>query len=145
MDWLSRLPVGSSASTQRRRGDQGPGHRDPLLLAAGELVRLVVAAIGQADEVERGPGPAAPFGGSHPRVRQRQLDIGQRGRARDQVERLEHEADPAVAHQRELPVVEAGLTSTPSSRYWPPVGMSRQPRMFISVDLPEPDEPMIAT
>ena len=33
----------------------------------------------------------------------------------------------------------------PSSRYWPAVGMSRQPRMFISVDLPEPDEPMIAT
>ena len=36
------------------------------------------------------------------------------------------------------------LTSTPSSRYRPEVGMSRHPRMFISVDLPEPDEPMMA-
>ena len=31
------------------------------------------------------------------------------------------------------------LTSTPSNRYRPKVGMSRQPRMFISVDLPDPD------
>src|SRR5581483_2569447 len=36
-------------------------------------------------------------------------------------------------------------TSTPSSAYVPDVGRSRQPRRFISVDLPEPDGPMIAT
>src|SRR5665811_1900130 len=29
--------------------------------------------------------------------------------------------------------------------YLPEVGLSRQPMMFISVDLPEPEEPMIAT
>ena len=29
--------------------------------------------------------------------------------------------------------------------YWPAVGVSRQPSRFISVDLPEPDGPMIAT
>ena len=40
---------------QRRRGDQRPGHRDPLLLAAGELVGLVVGPVGQAR-----PGPARP-------------------------------------------------------------------------------------
>ncbi len=36
-------------------------------------------------------------------------------------------------------------TSTPSSLYDPKVGTSSAPRMFIRVDLPEPDEPMIAT
>jgi hypothetical protein len=35
-------------------------------------------------------------------------------------------------------------TSAPSSTYVPLVGRSRQPMMFISVDLPEPDGPMMA-
>ena len=42
---------------QRRRGHQRPGHRDPLLLAAGELVRLVAGPVGQPDHVQRGPRP----------------------------------------------------------------------------------------
>ena len=37
------------------------------------------------------------------------------------------------------------LTSTPFSQYSPAVGESRQPMMCISVDLPEPDGPVIAT
>src|SRR5439155_118681 len=36
-------------------------------------------------------------------------------------------------------------TSWPLSQYSPAFGVSRQPMMFISVDLPEPDGPMIAT
>src|SRR4051812_8686795 len=36
-------------------------------------------------------------------------------------------------------------TSVPSSRYSPRLGTSRQPRMFIKVDLPDPDEPITAT
>ena len=36
-------------------------------------------------------------------------------------------------------------TSCPLSQYSPPVGVSRQPIRFISVDLPEPEGPMIAT
>ena len=35
--------------------------------------------------------------------------------------------------------------SWPSSQYWPEVGWSRQPRMFIKVLLPEPLTPMSAT
>ena len=37
------------------------------------------------------------------------------------------------------------LTCTPFSSYSPEVGVSRQPIRFISVDLPEPDGPMMAT
>ena len=36
-------------------------------------------------------------------------------------------------------------TSTPSRENRPRVGTSRQPMMFISVDFPEPDGPMMAT
>ena len=36
-------------------------------------------------------------------------------------------------------------TSSPARRYEPRLSVSRQPRMFISVDLPEPDGPMTAT
>src|SRR5512136_2491860 len=35
--------------------------------------------------------------------------------------------------------------STPEKRYWPEVGVSRQPRTFMHVDLPDPLGPMTAT
>ncbi len=39
----------------------------------------------------------------------------------------------------------SSLTSWPLSQYLPLDGVSRQPMRFISVDLPEPDGPMMAT
>src|SRR5215831_14134566 len=39
----------------------------------------------------------------------------------------------------------SAATSIPSSRYRPRLGRSKQPRMFISVLLPEPEGPMMAT
>src|SRR5256886_17627659 len=36
-------------------------------------------------------------------------------------------------------------TSLPASQYFPELGESRQPIKFISVDLPDPDGPMMAT
>jgi hypothetical protein len=36
-------------------------------------------------------------------------------------------------------------TSTPSIRQRPALAVSRQPSRFISVDLPDPEAPMIAT
>ena len=47
----SRLPVGSSARRIAGIGDQGAGDRDALLLAAGELRRIVAFAAGEADAV----------------------------------------------------------------------------------------------
>src|SRR4029453_5360846 len=35
--------------------------------------------------------------------------------------------------------------SRPSNRYWPAVGPSSRPRIFMSVDLPDPEAPTIAT
>src|SRR5207302_4269845 len=39
----------------------------------------------------------------------------------------------------------SSLTSLPASQYFPELGESRQPIKFISVDLPDPDGPMMAT
>src|SRR4051812_43920547 len=88
----------------RRVGDQGAGDRDPLLLPAGELVGHVAGPRRQPDLVQRRPGPARAV--ALARVHQRQLDVALRAGAGQQVERLEHEADLAVADRRELVVVE---------------------------------------
>ena len=41
---------------QRRLGDQGPGDRDALLLAAGQLGRIAVGLLGEADAGEQVAG-----------------------------------------------------------------------------------------
>jgi hypothetical protein len=47
--------------------------------------------------------------------------------------------------QSALVAVEPVSTARPLKRNEPMVGTSRQPMMFIAVDLPEPDGPMTAT
>ena len=51
------------------------------------------------------------------------------------------------ASQTPFSLTSSGIrdTSCPLSQYSPPVGVSRQPIRFMSVDLPDPDGPMIAT
>ena len=78
-------------------------------------------------------------------VDQRQLDVVQRGGARQQVEGLEDEADLAVADRGQLVVVHLGDDLAAQDVACPRMGVSRQPMMFMSVDLPEPDGPMTAT
>src|SRR5262249_48299515 len=69
-----------------RRGDEGTGDGEALLLTAGQFVRLVVHPVGEADLPEGDLGPPPAFGGSHAAVGQGQLDVGERGHPRDQVE-----------------------------------------------------------
>ena len=54
---------------QRGRGDQRPGHGDPLLLAAGELVGQVVDPVGQARPARARPAPGARRSAAAPRRR----------------------------------------------------------------------------
>ena len=63
---------------------------------------------------------------------------------RQQVEELEDEAELVAAQLGEVAVVEAGDLGAVERRPSPTVGRSRPARMCISVDLPEPDGPMIA-
>src|SRR6185503_6480715 len=87
---------------QRRVVHQRPRDGDALLLAAGELVRMVAEPVAETHGLQRLGGALPPIGsGGLARVEQRQLDVLDRGRARQQVEALEHEADLRVAHERE--------------------------------------------
>ncbi len=81
----------------RRLGDEGARESHALLFAAGELNRVVIEAIGQADAckefaraLRRFRTRAGQFGG--------QQDILFRGQRRDQLEGLKNEADLASAH-----------------------------------------------
>jgi hypothetical protein len=56
---------------QCRRPDQCASHSDPLLLAPGKLVRLMVGPIVQPDKLQGGAGPRAALG-------RPQTGIGQR-------------------------------------------------------------------
>jgi hypothetical protein len=129
----------------RRPVDQRAGDGDALLLAAGEFVGLVVDG-GRPDR----PASAIPphAGGVRARqagVDQRQFHICQRRRARQQVEALKDKADLAAANIGQRVVVEPADILVRRSRYCPSLGTSRQPMMFISVDLPLPLGPMMAT
>ena len=95
---VSRLPVGSSARRSGGSCHERAGDRDALLLAAGELVRRVVQAIGEADGSQRLERALGPLAGRDAAVDERQLHVLERGGARQEVEPLEHEPDQPVAH-----------------------------------------------
>ena len=81
--------------------DQGAGDGDALLLAAGELVGLVLHTAFQAHELQGRYRTVAAFTGGHVAVvEQRQLHVLDGRGARQQVVILEHEADFTVAQCR---------------------------------------------
>ena len=87
--------------------ERGIGHdraRDahPLLLAAGELPRVVLHAVAEADDVQRRLHVPAAIRLREPGQQQRQLDVLEGGEHRDQVVHLEHEAHVARAPRGEL-------------------------------------------
>ena len=119
-------------------------HNVELPLAARELVGPVLHPVAQPHPAERLSGLPAP-----------------RLRAQAGVTRGSSTLCSAVARGSRLNVWKtkpislfrilasasspSSDTRCPLSQYSPPVGLSRQPIRFISVDLPEPDGPMIAT
>ena len=99
---LSRLPVGSSARSSDGLAHQRAGDGHALPLAAGELVRLVVHAVREPHRLERLHRLRPPLRAREAAVDERQLDVGERGGARQQLEGLEDEADLAVAQVGQL-------------------------------------------
>ena len=126
----------------RRARDQRARDGDALLLAAGQLGRAVVQAVADADRVDQPVEPLAV--GLAPGDRERQQDVLLGVEHRQQVEGLEDEADPVAAQLRQLAVVELASARRRRCVTVPEVGRSRPARMCISVDLPDPDGPMIA-
>ena len=125
--------------------DDRPGDRDPLALAAGELVGEAVGALGEAELLERLEPRRARGLGADAVELERQGDVLDRGEPGEQVEVLEHVADRAAPQPR--PVVARHARRGRRRRRAPrrSVGSSRLPAMVSSVLLPEPLGPMIAT
>jgi len=85
---------------QGRIGHQRPSDGDALLLAARQLRRPVTGAI---EEANFGQGVRRQLSAVvRAPVDERQLNLGNRWQAREQVVRLEHEADAPAANPGEL-------------------------------------------
>ena len=119
--------------------------RDALALTARELVRDVVAALAEPDELERLHARAAGFLGRDARDQQRQLDVLDGGEHRQQVVELEDEAHAPRAVVRALAIRHRRAATRPRSGRRRASTSSRPDRQLSSVVLPQPDGPMIAT
>ena len=82
---------------QRGVGHDRPCDRDPLLLPARQLRRLMMQAVTHTDRVQCPFGAPPALCPPQSGVGERQLHVDQCARARHQVEALEDEADLAVA------------------------------------------------
>ena len=131
----------------RRVVDQRARDRDALLLAARQLVRMVIRPVARGRPASSTVGRAlVPLGRLQrvAAVEQRQLDVVERRGPRQQVEPLEHEPDLLVA---DAPPARPSTSATRPRRRGSTArtsARSRQPTMCMNVDLPEPDGPVTA-
>ena len=89
-----------------RRVDQRPRDGHTLLLTAGELPRLVVAACREAHQVEQFAGAPLDLGTRPPADQPGDADVLEGRELGQQVVELEDEADPLVAEAREVAVAQ---------------------------------------
>jgi hypothetical protein len=125
--------------TRQRSGD-----RDALLLTAGQLARKVFRAVRHADLFQRFVDARLSFRAAQVAIRQGQFHVLVNVQIADQVEALKDEPDFAVADVRPLREREI-RTGLPLSQYCPSLAESSRPRIESSVDLPQPDGPVIET
>src|SRR5262249_61032314 len=106
--WSDEWRMSPVRKDLRRVVDEGPRDGDALLLPARELARVVASTVGQTDCGEPLARARAPLACGEGGVEQRQLDVLERRRSRQQVELLEDEPDLGVADPGELVRREAG-------------------------------------
>ena len=143
--WRSRLPVGSSASTQRgcvtSARASATRWRSPPDSSPGRCSRRwpsptrssIAAAAARASRRRHAPD------------QQRHRDVLDRGELRQQVMELVDEAERAVAHLPARGLATATRTRRRRRSPRPRSGTSRPPSRCSSVLLPDPDAPTIAT
>ena len=133
---------------QDRVVDQCPGDGDALLLSAGEFLRLVMDAVSPSPTISSILCAFSSPSSCDLRIvmviEQGHRHIPQGGGARQQVVGLKDKSDLPVADTGQLNLVQlADILAIQD--VLPRVGWERQPRMCISVLLPEPEGPMMAT
>src|SRR6266446_1080822 len=83
-------------------GDDGAGDGYTLLLSAGELARIVVHAVGEADDAKGGFDVLAAIGSRELGEQKRELDVLESGEHGNEVVHLKDETDVARTPLREL-------------------------------------------
>jgi hypothetical protein len=95
-----------SAPVRLSRFAVGARDGNALLLTTAQLVRPVVALVGDADRLEHRHCPLAPLSGTQPEEEQRVLDVFVRRKDGQEVEALEDECDVARAEVRDRTLAE---------------------------------------
>ena len=120
------------------------GDRDPLALAARELLRAEVEPVLEPDPLERGAGRRAALAQRRAGVEHPVGDVVDGAHRLLEVEGLEHEPDPVRPQPGELAVGRAGDVVA-GDVHVPLVGRSSVPRIVSIVVLPDPEGPTTAT
>ena len=106
----------------RRVGGQRPGHPHPLLLAAGQLVRVAAGQVlVQADQRHQLPGPGPGLALAPADQQRHRADVVLDGPVREQPRLLDHVADAPAQRRRVL------LLDVPAVQQDPPAGRIDQP------------------
>ena len=100
---------------QARRQGQRAGQRDALLLAAGELGRILVGLLGQADQRQQLAHALVDLGARLAGRDQAVADIVLDGQVGEQRVGLEHDAEVALGHRQGRDVAPALLDACPRS------------------------------
>ena len=94
----SRFPVGSSASRIEGWPTKRARDGDALLLTAGKLRGIMLHPMSHAHAFENFLHALFSLGRGHAAIGERQLDVFEDGEVANQIERLENEADLAIAN-----------------------------------------------
>src|SRR5690606_20656660 len=87
-------------------GDDGPGDGDPLALTARQPGGEEVHPVAEPHPAQCLLGGGKPLGAGHPVVDGGEEDVLEHRAVREQVEGLEHEADPSAAQAGPLPLAQ---------------------------------------
>ena len=135
----SRLPVGSSASSSRGRGAKARASATRCCSPPESWPGRWVSRCAKPDRIQRLARSA--MASRTPGQFQRHGDILQRRHGRDQVERLEHDADRRRAAGGPARPRPSPVTAWPASRMLPAVARSSPASTISRLVLPEPDGP----
>ncbi len=122
---------------------EAAGDADALLHAAGKLARAARLAAAEADQLDHLARPPLALRPRHALDAQRIGDVVEHVQMRQQAEILEHHAHLVAAQLDELLFRELRADPGRRSGPRPAVGSTSRDRQRTTVDLPEPDRPMI--
>ena len=124
-------------------GNKGAGDRHTLLFTAGQLRRIMLQPLAETDRAKGLRGGCESI--AEPAQLERQGHVFERGHRRDQMKRLEHDADAVAPQPRQRILIEGReILPVEHARARRSAARSR-PAPSAGSTLPEPDGPTTAT